>query len=219
MRGAGNSEGNLRTHTAVVSVMNGEAYVKTDVTEISKSGQEFTSMVKCHMNEQVREDPHHDNSMVMNEADGYGKAPSFQVNLGNEGYTISFQTPQVTGTRNQTRDLKSIHVLWRSGGGLDGSLPHIFAQFRFHPRQDVLPVSQRGLPKQTRRGIPRAIFTIKQPTPIRRFVQQDPYRFAHGASQMSNGGVDRNYQAEVGHDRCGVGKVLLLVLEIDDVHC
>ena len=103
--GGTNSTSFSRTQTAVVSVMNGEAHVNTDVTEISKGGQEITSMVKCHGNEQLRENPHHDNSIVTNEAHGYGKAPSFRVNFGGDRYTVSFRTPQVTGTRDQTRDL------------------------------------------------------------------------------------------------------------------
>jgi hypothetical protein len=91
--------------SATVTVLNGQAYVNEDYIETSRSGQEITSMVKCHSNEQPREFPHHNVGTTSNEAHGYAKASHFSVAMGNDGYSISFRAPAMPGTYQSGRDV------------------------------------------------------------------------------------------------------------------
>jgi len=103
--GGTNSGSFNRTFTITISVINGEPFANVDLTEVSKTGQEVTGMIKCHVNEQERAFTSHNNSTVTNEVHGYAKAPYFKVNFTGDSYRVSFRGPLVTGAYNQTRDV------------------------------------------------------------------------------------------------------------------
>jgi hypothetical protein len=59
-----------------------------------------------------------------------------------------------------------------------------------------LPIAEFRLPKEAHGGIPGAILTYLEPTPVGRKWQQNPRWNAECASQMRRGIIDRYHQVQ-----------------------
>src|SRR5262245_41737434 len=82
--------------------------------------------------------------------------------------------------------------------------------------EHTFPVAKLRLPEQPRCRIPRAIAAVAQPTPFGHKREHEPYRDAHGTSEVTERRIDRYNEVDRRHDRRGVEEVWLLAAEIDD---
>ena len=80
------------------------------------------------------------------------------------------------------------------------------------------PVSGDALAEETCGRIPRTVFAIEEPAPVGIVRQQNPNRLAECAGEMRDGGVNGDQQIEIG-ERCGgVGEIVEVAGEIDEIH-
>ena len=80
-------------------------------------------------------------------------------------------------------------------------------QFFRHLGKNILPIARAFLPKQAHGRIPGRVLPIAEPAPVRRQGQRQPDRNPQSACQMSDRGVHRNDQVQVGHHRGGFREV------------
>ena len=76
-----------------------------------------------------------------------------------------------------------------------------------HTIKHGIPAPVGLLPIQRDRVIPRTVIAAEQPAPVGRVGQQDPGRFAHGASQMRHAGIHTDHQIHQIAQRGGIGKL------------
>ena len=84
-------------------------------------------------------------------------------------------------------------------------------------RQNVFPAARFILPEQARGRIPGAVHPVEQPAPVRNERQQHPDRFRQRAGQMGYAGIDRNNKIEIGDQRRGIGEILQLLAEMNEI--
>src|SRR5215831_6310915 len=84
------------------------------------------------------------------------------------------------------------------------------------PLDDAIPVAERRLPKQSRRGVPAATLTRKCPAPIRRERDKDPDRTPHCTRKMRDRGIDGDDEIDEGNHGGCIGKVVELAADLRD---
>ena len=82
---------------------------------------------------------------------------------------------------------------------------------------DAVPFAGLALAEQTRGRIPGAVIPVEQPAPIGHMRQQYPDRFSQPTRKMRDSGVNRYHKIKMRYQRCGVGKTVKLVAEMNDV--
>jgi hypothetical protein len=88
-------------------------------------------------------------------------------------------------------------------------------EFRGHTRDDGVPSVRQALAEQPRARVPRAGRAIEQPAEVGDARQQHPERFAHGAGEMRDRGVDADDEVELGDDGRRIGEVVQLGVQVD----
>src|SRR5580658_7263825 len=101
------------------------------------------------------------------------------------------------------------------GAGYGAILREIL-QVIAHRREEGCPVSGCGLTEEPRRRVPRAVFAVRMPSPVGEVGEHDPYREAHGAGEVRDGGVDSEDEVEGGHEGCGFCHVLVARAGVDE---
>ena len=93
------------------------------------------------------------------------------------------QEQQVLG-RDLQEDLGNLLRARRSGPGGDGR------EVVLDGRDDGCPVAGGCLPVEAGAGIPRAIGSVHEPSPVGDAAQENPHRSRQGTGKVGNAGVD-----------------------------
>src|SRR6187399_2080263 len=72
------------------------------------------------------------------------------------------------------------------------------------PGDDRLPIAEALLAEKPRRGVPRTVAAIEEPTPVGREGQQDPDGLAQRAREVRHGGIHRDDEVELLDEAGGV---------------
>lgn len=83
--------------------------------------------------------------------------------------------------------------------------------------KSAVPPTAVVLAKQPRRRIPRAVVAVEQSAPVGNERQQYPDRFGQRTGEMGDAGIDGNNQIHVRGQRRGVGEILQLFAEMNNV--
>ncbi len=62
------------------------------------------------------------------------------------------------------------------------------------------------MPEKAHRRVPGGVVAAEHPPPFRHMLEGDKDGPRHGSRQMSDGGIHRNNQVEIGHDRGRIKK-------------
>nr|WP_231913048.1 hypothetical protein [Sterolibacterium denitrificans] len=123
----------------------------------------------------------------------------------------SFLSPE------QAQAMICLHVILAAAWRFSRPMPNgNMFQRPGQPGKHPPPIIDCTLPHQSRRGIPRAVRSPRQPAPAGIKTQQHPHRLAHRTRKMRDRRIDGNDQIKV-VDQCGrIGKIGKLLRQIDD---
>src|SRR6267378_7468515 len=84
-----------------------------------------------------------------------------------------------------------------------------------HSFQNAVPIAAPRLPEQPRGGIPRAVFSLLQPSPVRSERKKNPYGLGQRPGEMRHCGVDADDEVEPFNQGSGVGEAFQLCAVVE----
>ena len=88
------------------------------------------------------------------------------------------------------------------------------SQFFFHIRKDRLPIVSLRLPEEAHGRIPRTVFAVEHPQPMRYAFQCNPHPMSERACKVRNRSVRGDDEIEIAHHRCRVDEGVWSIVKI-----
>src|SRR5580704_16392191 len=86
-----------------------------------------------------------------------------------------------------------------------------------NPFHDTRPIPNLRLPIKFGGRVPRVVFPIEKPTPVRRELCQNPHWLGESTGKMDDGGIGANHEIKIGDYGSRVGEVRELRAKMDEL--